>query len=270
MKFTLLSALVGLAAGLAGGGRVGRVARLRLRWWGLPVAWALLLAIITRRDPPHAFLLLVIAHALLVLFALANTLRLPGMWLVALGAAANLLVIGVNQGMPYRVGSAHAAGINAHDEARLFANTTLTHPEDADRLMSLAKIVPVAPVREVLSFGDLFMAFGMGLLMYHASTRTSGLRDRQTHRGVHSARAPAAPVPRVMAVTLDLRAAEPVIELGAEPTEAEQAAAAEREILADERVGELFWKTREEVLGRSLPTGPEGELFWALREEAGR
>ena len=254
MKFTLLAAVVGIAAGLAGGGRLGRLIRTNARWRLLPVLWAGCFVAAGHWDLRFGFEIFVVGHALLLLFALLNVRRLTGIWLVAIGALCNLTVIAVNHGTPYRLSATRAAGIHADQPHTVFRSLEVSHPEnDTDRLTFLGDILPVAPLREVLSFGDVFLAFGSAVALFHVLTRRTGERR---YRPRHTARA----INERVDLFLDLRGPEPVIELPS--TEPDP-------VGDDPTAGELFWLTRAEVLGANSapdePGDPDDVLVWTRR-----
>jgi hypothetical protein len=97
----LLACLLGLLAGLASGGSLRGLTTIRFRWPLLVVvafvvkeagtAWPLAHMAIT----PYLF---VVSLAALIAWAVWHARQLPGMWLVALGMASNLLVVLANGG----------------------------------------------------------------------------------------------------------------------------------------------------------------------------
>ena len=234
--------------------------RTKARWWMLPVLWAGCFVVAGRDLVPGGLAILVTGHALLAVFALRNLRRMTGMWLVALGATCNLAVIAVNHGVPFRESSLRVAGIHANQPHSYFRSITVSHPEtDADALTFLDDIIPVAPLHEVLSFGDLFLAFGAAIVLFHAMTRSTGDRRYKPRHSTRTVRPD---------LFLDLRGIEPFIEL---PTEEPEEAADEIEP-EDAIAGELFWQTRAEVFGTDtnpeMPSDPDDVLFWALRQRA--
>src|SRR6202521_2835553 len=98
----LLGALaVGLVAGFATGGKVGNLARLRFRWPWLVVA-ALVVRAATIFPPLNRIDGSQWAYVAALTAVLAWTIwhieRLPGIWLVAAGAARKLFEISANGG----------------------------------------------------------------------------------------------------------------------------------------------------------------------------
>jgi hypothetical protein len=143
------------------GGRLGALAEVRLRLpWVLPAALALQVVTLDLpgvpgwlRPPLH-----VASYLVAGVFLVANR-RLPGMALVGLGAAANLLAIGVNGGvMPASPAALAAAGLPPDPPG--FANSAaLADP----RLAFLGDVFAIPagwPLANVFSVGDVLIAVG--------------------------------------------------------------------------------------------------------------
>jgi hypothetical protein len=142
MRFTTVALLVGVVAGLVGGGRLTNLGLRTFR------AWPLLAAGIVLQAVPGATAL-ALSYLCLLAFALAN-LRLAGMGVLAVGLALNALVVVVNGGMPVHHGAPTLSG--KHHAER--PDDTLTVLDDR---------IPVDPLGEVLSFGDLVLAVGLAV-----------------------------------------------------------------------------------------------------------
>ena len=97
----LAALVVGLGGGLAMGGRIGNLARLRFRWPWLIVA-ALVLRVASIVPPLSRVEASRWAYVAALTIVLAWTIwhidRLRGIWLVAAGSALNLFVIAANLG----------------------------------------------------------------------------------------------------------------------------------------------------------------------------
>jgi hypothetical protein len=154
----LLSAL---AVPLAGG-RLGALVELRLRRvWAIYAALGLAVLGVGLPGLPDGLrsLLLVAAYPVGAVFLLANW-RVPGMPLVALGAACNLLAITANGGvMPASAEALAAAGLPPDDPG--FENSAaLADP----RLAFLGDVfaIPAAwPLSNVFSVGDVLIGAGL-------------------------------------------------------------------------------------------------------------
>ena len=170
--FTALAAAVGLLIGLVSGGSLRRLGDRRFHLWPLlPVGVALQLPLADRLG----FGGLLGSYACLLAFALAN-IRLVGMGLVAVGIALNTMPIAVNRGMPVDRDAIVAARITTAAKVKTLHLDRKHHLErKSDTLMVLADIIPVRPVHEVVSFGDVVLAVGVADVIYHL------LRPRLRH-----------------------------------------------------------------------------------------
>jgi hypothetical protein len=160
--------VLGILLGLVLGGSVRALARLRFLWWPLAfVALVLqLLPVPTMEGQVDHWLAvgLLIASYVALLPLVAVNIQVPGVPLLAVGFALNLLVISVNGGMPVRDEALREANGARYLESRQDleqhggAKHHLERPDDM--LMPLADVIPIgAPVRQVFSVGDfVFMA----------------------------------------------------------------------------------------------------------------
>lgn len=167
----LLAALFGVVAGLARGGRLRRIGNGEFRRWPLLVAGVALQAVAGWLPAAFGTAAVVLSFVVLVAFAVSN-LRLPGMAVVAIGMAMNAATITANGGMPVREDAVIAAGIAARGELdRVDLGPKRHLADDDDTLMFLSDIIPVSLTREVLSFGDLVISFGVADVVYHLLRR---------------------------------------------------------------------------------------------------
>ncbi len=120
---------------------------------------------------------LVLTTVLVGLFLVGNG-RLPGVPLIGIGLLLNLVVVGLNAGMPVSVVAAERAGI-ARGDLHLARDAMREPTGPRTHLAALGDVVPVAmPMRpQVVSAGDVLVAAGVGLLLL-----TAGGRRRQTPR----------------------------------------------------------------------------------------
>jgi hypothetical protein len=160
--FMVAILLLAVATVPLAGGRLQKLATVRLRSaWTLPVALAIQLAI-TTVVPNGPKTLYAGAHLASYGFGaafLAANRRVPGVWLLALGASLNLLVIVANGGvMPADPDALRLAGwpVTSSD----FENSTaLAHPRLAflGDVFAIPKLVPLA---NVFSIGDVLIVLG--------------------------------------------------------------------------------------------------------------
>lgn len=162
MPFMLAVLIAGGVAGVVGGGRLRRLREVRLRWVG-----ALVLGLVVQVtsdlaaargwiDQGAAAAGLGASLVLVLSFVWANR-RVPGMWLAGLGFLLNLVVIAANGAMPVDPAALDELGVA--DPGRIAGKHELL--DARTRLRWLADVIPVPPLRTVLSVGDLILAAGI-------------------------------------------------------------------------------------------------------------
>jgi hypothetical protein len=168
MIFTVLAIVAGTAAGLLTGGRHRHVTSHPMRaWWLLVVGFAVQTGVARFGLGAVSTVVLVVGYGSLLAFAAANR-TLVGIGIVAVGLAANALVIGINGGMPVRPAAVVAAHITGQQGLAHVDYGRLHHRErPGDHLSWLGDTVPVSPLHEVLSFGDLILAVGVADVIAH-------------------------------------------------------------------------------------------------------
>ena len=168
--FLLYAVVIGLALGTLLGGRAAGLAAIRIRWpaavvGGLLVQVALFSPQVASRvgdlGPP-----IYVASTLLVVAAVLRNLALPGMALVAAGAACNLVAIVANGGsMP---ASAAAVALMGGAPATLEAGYSNSSVAADPRLWFLTDVfaMPRAlPFANVFSVGDLLIGAGIAAVI---------------------------------------------------------------------------------------------------------
>ena len=162
--FIAVAIAVGILVGILRGGRFANLGDAAFRVWPL-----LVLGVVVQGAAAFtgegAVPVILVSYVLLLAFCALN-LTHAGMGVVFVGIALNLVVIGVNGGMPVRQEAIVAAGIAEHDEVPDLDFGEKRHLEtEDDRLLVLGDIVPVPFAREVLSFGDLAMSVGVAAVL---------------------------------------------------------------------------------------------------------
>jgi hypothetical protein len=192
VPYTLAIVLVAVAVSYARGGRLHRLAEAEVRApWLLFLGLGLQLAVdlgVGRGllpDASAAGLTVLISSQVLVVAWLMLHRELPGVRLVALGLALNAIVIAANGAMPVDPNAVRALGLGEL-EVPIGKHTVLT--EDT-RLPWLADVLPVPPLRSIVSVGDLVIALGL-LPLTHALMRDPDRGGRASRRGVSRAAAP--------------------------------------------------------------------------------
>jgi hypothetical protein len=158
MVVALVAAVVGVLAGYATGGRLHHVGEHPLELWPL-----LLVGVVLQALAPNG-VVLVTALLCLLAWCLAN-LQLVGLAVVAVGLALNALVIAANGAMPVRPEALERADVGAELDG------TRRLEEPGDPLTVLGDVLPVRPLRLVLSFGDLIVAVGTADVVVHLMRR---------------------------------------------------------------------------------------------------
>jgi hypothetical protein len=182
--------LAALAVPLAGG-HLGALVEVRLRHvWAIFAALGLEIAAMELPGLPEGLraALMVAAYPIGAVFLAANW-HLPGIPLVALGAALNLLAISVNGGvMPASPSALAGAGLGV-DEPGFQNSTALADP----RLAFLGDVfyLPASwPLSNVFSVGDVLIALGIAWALHRicrsrlarpgpASTRSAVAKDQR-------------------------------------------------------------------------------------------
>ncbi len=163
--------LVGaLAIGVLSGGRLSHLAEVRFR-----LAWLGLLGVALQLPPVDGTAgdLLLLASFACLLGAVGANLRRPGFPLVLVGLALNLLVIGVNHGMPVSEAAIRASGqAETLDELRASDSPKHHLMGPGDRLTFLGDVIPIPPpIRQAVSAGDLAALLGIGWFVAAATRR---------------------------------------------------------------------------------------------------
>jgi hypothetical protein len=167
VRLALLAVVMGIAAGLFARGSLRNLINARFRWTFLLAIYAVGM-IAARLEIRWSFAMLLIGMLAFVAFAATNALPVPGMAVVGLGLLLNLVVTANNGGMPYRPSAVVSAGAVSSKSADLIPkNGVVQHAErPSDQLMVLADVIPLRPLREVVSAGDVLVALGLGLVAF--------------------------------------------------------------------------------------------------------
>lgn len=174
-SYLVVALAVGLVVGLVLGGRPRHLAQKSFRWWLLLPLGVVLQLVVEADGVPAPEALLVVSYVYLLVFCAAN-LPHRGMGVILVGILLNAIVITANGGMPVREEAVHQAGIADPGEV-ITIDEVKHHLEDDDtQLMFLGDIIPVEPLRQVLSFGDLILSIGVADLLVHLLLPTSRRR----------------------------------------------------------------------------------------------
>jgi hypothetical protein len=161
MWLSLGAVAAGGLAGLLTGGRIDNLRHVRLHWVAVLLAGAVCEFVGSRWGSGGVGLAVLLAgYVLLVAFALRNFAR-PGLVLIGAGLLANLLVIGLDRGMPVRGLPPGVTDGPRHHGIR-----------PGDHLTGLADVVHLGPIGQTVSAGDLVLAVGI------ATAAAAALRTR--------------------------------------------------------------------------------------------
>jgi MFS family permease len=154
------------------GGRLGRLADLRLRRWGvLLVAFVLQLVALKGGLPHNVAAGLNLSTYALGIWYLAANLHIPGMWLVGLGTATNVLAIVANQGiMPTTEEALATAGLSSGNGAT-FVNSAVLPDARIEFFGDIFAVPKGLPLHNVFSVGDILIILG-ALVAVHRICRS--------------------------------------------------------------------------------------------------
>jgi len=174
----LLAALfIGLALGMATGGRLGNLSNLRFRWPFFVLAVLLIKEVgvitpLSRVD--GAQIVYAVSLAALVAWTIWHVDLLPGVWLVSIGAALNLVVVVANGGRMPVAPELAARGSQILIERGIVGQYMLMGPDThlnwlADWLALPGPLGTWLP--EAYSPGDMVVALGIAVVAFLATKR---------------------------------------------------------------------------------------------------
>ena len=168
MKLMAICMAAIVAVGYLRGGRLQNVSNLQLRWPGLALV-GLALQFVTGPGDTVPLACLYLSFVLLIVFTVVN-IRVFGFPLILAGVLCNLLVIGVNGGMPV---SAHA--LEASDQGQFLGDLENNpYPKhhlatEDDLLRFLGDVIPLpTPIAQAISLGDILTYGGVGMVIVGA------------------------------------------------------------------------------------------------------
>jgi hypothetical protein len=170
--FILYAIPVGIVIGYLLGGRLERLAGLRLRWAPLALA-GLLVQVLLFSDPigplvGDAAPAVYVASTAAVLVAVLRNLDIPGIALVAIGAGCNLAAIVANGGyMPADPGALMSVGGPGTDHS----NSIVVAEPALKPLTDLFALPAWMPFSNVFSVGDVLIGIGIAATVALAMRR---------------------------------------------------------------------------------------------------
>jgi hypothetical protein len=173
--FILYAIPIGIVAGYLAGGRLEHLGALRLRWAPLALL-GLAIQVLIFSDPVSGLVgdagpVVYVASTVIVLLAVLRNVAIPGVALIAIGAACNLAAIVANGGwMPADANAlASVGGLPAG------ASNSIVVADPALRPLTDVFVLPTAlPLANVFSVGDVLIGVGI------AATIALAMRARST------------------------------------------------------------------------------------------
>ena len=184
MFFTLAVLVLAVGASYLRGGRLSRLADAPLhRTWLLLVGLGLQVGVdvaaargLLADASTEGWLVLLVSQLLVLGWVLSNH-HLPGTVLIAVGLVLNAVVIAANGAMP--VSPEALAALGADPGATPTGKHTLL--TEQTRLPWLADILPIPPLRVVISVGDIVLAAGL-IPLTHALMSHRPVEERRRTR----------------------------------------------------------------------------------------
>lgn len=178
--FILYAIPVGVAAGYLLGGRLDRLGDVQFRWAWLAVAG--LLVQVALFSPIFAPVVgdlgpaVYVASTAAVFVAVLRNWRIPGLVIVALGAASNLLAIAANGGvMPASPEAVAALGMDAADG---FSNSVVMADPALRPLTDIFALPTWLPAANVFSIGDVLIGVGVAVAIAVGMRGRRGATER--------------------------------------------------------------------------------------------
>jgi Family of unknown function (DUF5317) len=171
--FILYAVVIGLAIGLVSGGRIASIGDIRLRWAPLILigfgAQVLLFSDAVAARVGDLGPELYVGSTLLVVIAVVRNLAIPGLPLVAVGAACNFSAIVANGGfMPASPAAMAALGKSA---PTIYSNSAVVAQPALAPLTDIFALPTWLPWHNIFSIGDVILAVGVAMAIAVAMRR---------------------------------------------------------------------------------------------------
>lgn len=177
----LIALTCGVVIGYVCRGRLSRLSNLRFRL--LPILWfafglqLLLFFPLRVADFRLRFTLVIVSYALVAAWIMFNSrgntvmpIRTATL-MIAIGFTVNLLVIASNGGMPVSRAALAEAGSSELPAGGIFKHVPAS---STTRFTWLGDVVPIRPLRRVVSAGDVLLLAGITLLVVAGMTTRAG------------------------------------------------------------------------------------------------
>lgn len=179
--FILYAIVIGLAAGLLGGGSPASIADLRLRWAPLMLI-GFLVQVLLFSDAVAARVgelgpIVYVASTLVVVVAVVRNVAIPGFSIVAAGAASNLAAIVANGG--FMPASSGAMAALAKDAPTIYSNSSVVADPALAPLTDIFALPAWLPFSNIFSIGDVLIGGGVVVVIWMAMRRPAGIDARE-------------------------------------------------------------------------------------------
>jgi Family of unknown function (DUF5317) len=168
--FILYAVAIGLVLGVLLGGSVSRLGDLQFRWWPLVLAgFGIQIVLFQDAVAERVGSLgapLYVLSTLMVVVAVVRNLAVPGIPLVALGAACNLVAILANGG--YMPASPSALASVGEAAPVIYSNSSVVQHPAFEPLTDIFALPAWLPFNNVFSIGDLILAIGVVVVVVSA------------------------------------------------------------------------------------------------------
>jgi Family of unknown function (DUF5317) len=180
--FILYAIAAGIAVGRLAGGRLEGLASLGFRWAPLAIAGLAVQLLVfgpLAGSVGSAGTPLFVGSTVAVLVAVARNLRIPGLALVVIGAASNLIAIVANGGtMPADPGAAALAGLTRDPG---FSNSAVAASPALQPLTDIFALPAGIPFANVFSVGDVLIGLGIAVAIAVGMRRIPPVQGRTSY-----------------------------------------------------------------------------------------
>jgi hypothetical protein len=185
--FMIYSVVIGLLLGALVGGRPGGLATLEFRWAPLIIV-GLLTQVLLFSDPVAERIgdlgpAIYVGSTLLVLAAVARNARIPGLPVVVLGAASNVVAILANGG--YMPASREALAALGKTGPVVYSNSSVVAQPALWPLTDIFALPTWLPGANIFSIGDVLIGIGIAaaiaVAMRRAVAADSGIGPSESH-----------------------------------------------------------------------------------------
>ena len=186
MRLMAICMAIIVAIGYLLGGRLRNISDLQIEWTWLALA-GLALQFVTGPGSTVPLVCLYLSFGLLIVFTVKN-IRVFGFPVILAGVLCNLLVIGINGGMPV---SKHA--LRASDQGQFLGDLENNpYPKhhlatEDDLLRFLGDAIPLpSPVEQAISVGDILTYCGVGVVIVGAMRKPSRIEPVSNPEVAHA------------------------------------------------------------------------------------